>query len=78
LLFVASVGVERSRQGRAEQGRAEQGRAEQGIASTGTKMMAVIEQSFIETSKSCDLVFGWEEGVSVVQFQERRALETVG
>ena len=61
-----------------EAGKVEQGRAEQGIASTGTKMMAVIEQSFIETSKSCDLVVGWEEGVSVVQFQERRALETVG
>lgn len=72
LLLVVSVGA-----GRSERGRAEQGRAEQGIASTGTEMMAVIERSFIETSKSYDLVVGWEEAVLVFQFQEPRGLETV-
>ena len=54
---------------RSRQGRAEKGRAEQGITSTVTKLMAVIEQSFIETSKNCDLVVGWEEGVLVVHFK---------
>ena len=77
LLLVVSVGAGRSERGRAEQGRAEQGRAEQGIASTGTEMMAVIERSFIETSKSYDLVVGWEEAILVFQFQEPRGLETV-
>lgn len=70
---MVSVGAERSRQGRAEKGR-----AEQGITSTGTNMMAVTQQSFIETLKSCDLVVGLEASVLVVQFQERRALETGG
>lgn len=49
-----------------------------GLRRRGLRLMAVIEQSFIETSKSGDLVVGWEEGVLMVQFQERRALEMLG